>query len=299
MLVKVSDHISFLISDNGFTYCNCIFIDDDIKAILDTGAGKTSLDEIHPEQVDLVINTHHHYDHIRGNHYFKQAQIMIHSLDRAPLTSREENEYYNSINIWQDLMPDSDYNEAGKLMGIVPEDVVKNMRVDAVLEDGQIIEFGHTSLEVLHTPGHSAGHCSFWFPEEEFLFTGDICLTQAGPWYGEIYANPADMIKSIERIIDLNPPRLASCHVNNIYYDQPDRLIEFRDRIYKREEKIYNYLKTKPADVHDIAAQKLIYKLHPTPFVLFWEKLMVLKHLESLEQAGRIEVVANGYYRAK
>lgn len=299
MLVKVSDHISFLISANGFTYCNCVFIDDDIKAILDTGADKPSLDEIHPETVDLVINTHHHYDHTRGNQYFKQAQVMIHSLDRAALSSREDSEHYNSLDSWDELMPGYDYTEAAQIMGIIEEDVEKNLRVDKVFEDKQIIDFGHTSLEVLHTPGHSAGHCSFWFPNEEFLFTGDICLTQAGPWYGEVYASPQEMIKSIDRLIALNAPRLTSCHINEICCDSRERLIEFRDRINKREERIYHYLKNRPADVHEIAAQKLVYRMHPTPFVLFWEKLMVLKHLESLQQANRIEVVENGYYRAK
>ncbi len=299
MLVKISDHISFLISANGFTYCNCVFIDDDVRAILDTGADKPSLDEIHPESVDLVINTHHHFDHTRGNRYFQQAEVLIHSLDFNALTSREESEHYNSLDSWRELMPGYDYNEAGIIMGIAEEDLLKNLRADIKLHDKQIIDFGHTSLEVLHTPGHSAGHCSFWFPNEEFLFTGDICLTQAGPWYGEVYSSPHDMIKSIDRLIELNAPRLTSCHINEICYDGRQRLIEFRDRINKREERIYNYLKDRPADVHEIADQKLLYRLHPTPFVLFWEKLMVLKHLESLQTQGRIESLENGYYRAK
>ncbi len=299
MLLKISDQISFLLSAAGFTYCNCIYINDDIKAILDTGADKASLDEIQPETVDWVINTHHHYDHVRGNQYFRQAEIMIHARDFIALGNREDSEHYNSIDLWPALMPGYDYNEAANIMGIFEEDVIKNLRADKTIQDKQIIDFGHTRAEVLHTPGHSAGHCSFWFPNEEFLFTGDICLTQAGPWYGEVYANPGDMIKSIDRLIELNPPRMTSCHINEICYDCRPRLIEFRDRIIKRDERIYQYLKTRPANVHEIAEQKLIYRLHPTPFVLFWEKLMVVKHLERLQQNGSIEAVENGCYRAK
>lgn len=298
MLVKISDHLSFLISEAGFTYCNCMLIDDDIRAILDTGADKGSLDAINPDTVDMVINTHHHYDHTRGNMFFNNAQIYIHSLDYNALQSREENIIYNSIDSWEKLMPGYNYTEAAAIMGIVEAEAEKILRVDHKLVDKQIIDFGHTRMEVIHTPGHSAGHCSFWFPNEEFLFTGDICLTQAGPWYGEIYADPDEMIKSINQIIDLNPPRMTSCHINEICYDGRERLIEFRDRIDRRGERILAYLKRQPADVHMIAAEKLIYRMHPTPFVLFWEKLMVIKHLQRLQKQGRIEMVENGLYRS-
>lgn len=298
MLQKITDHLHFLISESGFTYCNCIVVEDDIRAILDTGADKKSIDSIHPEHIDMVLNTHHHYDHTRGNQHFEKSRLYIHALDYAPLTSREDYMHYNSIDIWEALMPNYDYYEASVLMGIEEADLERNMRADQVLNNDQIIDFGHTQMEVIHTPGHSAGHCSFWFPNEEFLFTGDICLTQAGPWYGEVYANPDDMIKSIDRLIELNPPRMTSCHINEICYDCRQRLTEFRDRIHKREERIYKSLKIQPVDLHQLAEQKLIYRMHPTPFVLFWEKCMLLKHLHSLQQKGLIETVEKGMYRA-
>ncbi len=298
MIQKISDHLRFLISETGFTYCNCIVVEDDIRAILDTGADKNSIDSIHPENIDMVINTHHHYDHTRGNQFFPNSRLYIHALDYTPLANREDYIHYNSIDLWEDLMPNCDYTEASNLIGIAEDDVERNMRVDQVLNNNQIIDFGHTKMEVIHTPGHSAGHCSFWFPNEEFLFTGDICLTQAGPWYGEAYASPDDLIKSIDRLIDLNPPRMTSCHINDICYDCRERLTEFRDRIIKREERIYKAIKKQPVDLHQLAEQKLIYRMHPTPFVLFWEKCMLLKHLEHLQQRGSIEMFENGLYHA-
>jgi len=299
MLVKVSDHLNFLVSEAGFTFCNCVVIEDDVRGILDTGADLGSLDSINPAGIDMVINTHHHYDHTRGNYYFGQTPIYIHELDFNALHSREENIIYNSIDAWDTLMPGCDYAEAAEIMGIRESEVERNLYADYhKLTGGQVIDFGRTRMEVIHTPGHSAGHCSFWFPNEEFLFTGDICLTQAGPWYGEIYADPDAMINSINKLIELNPPRMTSCHINEISYDCRERLIEFRDRIDKREERIYKFLRRQAADVHTIAEQKLIYRMHPTPFVLFWEKLMVVKHLQRLQNKGQIELVENGLYRA-
>lgn len=298
MLQKITDQLYFLLSETGFTYCNCILVEDDVRAILDTGADIKSIQSIHPEKIDMVLNTHHHYDHTRGNQFFPDARLYIHALDYSPLSSRDDYVHFNSIDMWDTLMPDHDYNAAANLMGIDEADVERNMRVDQVFNHNQVIDFGHTKMEVIHTPGHSAGHCSFWFPNEEFLFTGDICLTQAGPWYGEVYANPDDMIKSIERLIELNPPRMTSCHINEICYDCRHRLTEFRDRIYKREERIFKSLQRQPVDLHQLAGQKLIYRMHPTPFVLFWEKCMLLKHLHSLQQKGLIENLENGLYRA-
>ncbi|NLT19753.1 MAG: hypothetical protein GXY16_02000 [Syntrophomonadaceae bacterium] len=76
-------------------------------------------------------------------------------------------------------------------------------------------------------------------------------------------------------------------------------LHEFKNRIYKRDERILNYLKTNPATVEDIANHHLIYRIHPTPFVLFWEKLMVIKHLHRLEGMGLIVNGDNGIYLAE
>jgi glyoxylase-like metal-dependent hydrolase (beta-lactamase superfamily II) len=287
-------------SELGFTFCNCIFIDDDIRAILDTGADRKSLQEVEPNSVDMVFNTHHHYDHVRGNQYFERARIMLHVLDQQALVGESEYVHYNSIDRWDELMPGYEYTQCASTMGIEPDDVERNKRVDGTFVGGDTFDCGHTRFEVIHTPGHSAGHCCFWFPEEEFLFSGDICLTQAGPWYGEVYANPDDMVKSINKIIDLKPRRLTSCHINEVYSGEEvvKKLVEFRNRIDSRQERIYNFLRRNPADLQRLAEQKLIYRAHPTPFVVFWEKLMLLKHLDRLQAEGRVLMDENQFYRA-
>lgn len=300
MLVDISKQVKLVVSATGFTFCNCVFIDDDVKAIVDTGADKGSLDEIKPESVDLVINTHHHVDHIRGNHYFSNAELMIHALDYTPLTGEDEFLHYNSIDLWGEIMPGLDYNQCSAQIGIEQDDIKKNFRMDKTFQDKDVIDLGRTSIEILHTPGHSAGHCVAWFPNEEFLFSGDICLTKAGPWYGEVYANPDDLIGSINKLIELKPRRLTSCHVNDIYEGEEviKRLIEYRDRINQREERIYKYLLKNTANLDQITEQKLIYRMHPTAMVVFWEKLMLLKHLERLQLEGKVEKVESDMYKA-
>ena len=58
----------------GFNYdSNCYLIDDNI--LVDTGAGqnkdylfsKLRENEVNPEDIELIVNTHCHFDHIGGN----------------------------------------------------------------------------------------------------------------------------------------------------------------------------------------------------------------------------------------
>ena len=43
---------------------------------------------------------------------------------------------------------------------------------DRLLEDEEILDFGQTRVQVLHTPGHTAGHLSFHFLDERRDFSG-------------------------------------------------------------------------------------------------------------------------------
>lgn len=298
MLQKIADHLYLVLNEAGFTYCNCILVEDDIRAIIDTGADLGSLELCEPERIDWVINTHHHYDHTRGNHLFVNAEKKIHALDFAAMKNLDEFIYFNSLDRWDELMPGKEYLLGAQQMNIEEEGILRNRGADSCFEGGARFDFGHIQCEVIHTPGHSAGHCCFWFPEQDFLFLGDICMTAAGPWYGEVCASPDDMIDSINKIIAMNPGRVSTCHVDKIYENPIERLVEYRNRIEKREERIYQFLKGQEADIHAMAEQHLIYRLHPTWFVTFWEKLMLDKHLERMELKGMVERSDQGAYRS-
>jgi len=297
MLKKLDDRLAQVVSEAGFTYCNCLYIDDDVKTIIETGASDKSWDEIDPLSIDKVLYTHHHIDHIRGNARFNRAKAYIHPMDAKALANVQNFIHYNSIDMWQELMPDNTYANAGDI-NVAPHEFDRMVKVDGTFEDGEIIDLGVTKVQALHTPGHSAGHCVFWFPEKEFLFSGDICLTKAGPWYGEIYADPGQMIDSINRVIELKPKRMISSHINKMVTDCVPCLEEYRDRIYRRDDNIYDFLKKKPKTIHEIAGHGLIYKEYPTMWVTFWEKLMIIKHLERLQKAGLVEMAEKERYTA-
>jgi hydroxyacylglutathione hydrolase len=45
------------------------------------------------------------------------------------------------------------------------------------LADGDVLAVGGHEARVLHTPGHSPGGVSIWFPGDRLLFTGDTLFT--------------------------------------------------------------------------------------------------------------------------
>jgi glyoxylase-like metal-dependent hydrolase (beta-lactamase superfamily II) len=300
--IKVSDRLTLTLTEQGFKYSNWLHIDDDVRAVVETGLDREGLLGLNPERIDLVVNSHHHLDHIRGNGLFSNARVMIHALEADILSDEVKSYYANALDLWETLMPGEGIDEANAEINFGEEIVQPSPFATGQqllpLEDGQLLDFGHIRAEVLHTPGHSAGHCCFWFPEEGLLYSADICLTKVGPWYGEHLADPVALMRSIDRIIALNPERLVSAHIHEVVEDPVPCLQEFKGRILKREERIYQQLREHPSNIHTLADARLIYRAHPTRFVAFWEKLMLLKHLESLQSRGLVRAEDGMYFSA-
>lgn len=59
------------------------------------------------------------------------------------------------------------------LFGLVPEGDYDPPAQMEALGDGDKLDVGGISFEVRHTPGHTPGHCCFYWPDEGVLFSGD------------------------------------------------------------------------------------------------------------------------------
>jgi len=121
--------------------------------------------------LDVIINTHCHPDHIGSNYLFKKANPNIifyaHSL-AVPFIENIEKQY----------------NER-PIPGFF--NLISNSNpVDIILDDGDIIDIG-IKLKVIHTPGHSKGSISIFIPEKSVLITGDTIPEKKGlPIYEDI-----------------------------------------------------------------------------------------------------------------
>ncbi len=297
MITKLYDTVSMVFTEDGFTTSNCLLVEDGRRLMIDSGAG-TILASARPETVDTLLISHHHLDHISGNDLFTRARIYAHPIEKEGMNTPEK---LTATNGWDELMEGDvaeHASELGKIADVMPR-VFEPWRVDELLRDGQIIECGKTRIQVVHTPGHTAGHCSFYFPELDFAFLGDVCLTKVGPWYGDEDSGVDDFIATMDKLISLKLKRVSTGHIPVIVeHDVEAVLTEYRDRILKREARILKSLKEAPGNIHEIAARRLIYREHPTSFVLFWEKSMLKKHFERLLSKRLIEKAENGVFRA-
>lgn len=295
MIQEIGKNIKAIFTEDSFAVCNCMLVEDDVHLMIDSGAGAI-LSEVNTSAIDILVNSHRHWDHVKGNDRMSNARIVAHPIERVAMQDPAK---LTAVSGWEEFMKEDIVEQAQKL-GKVPERLLKPWRIDGEINDNQIIDCGSTKIKVLLTPGHTAGHCSFLFPNENLIFLADICLTAAGPWYGEDQAGIDDFIASINNIIALKPAKIITSHRKEIFdRNIPKILGEYRDRILKREERVLDFIRGNPATLNEIASQKIIYREHPIIFLLFWERYMVKKHLDHLIKQGLAEKLEDGRYGVK
>lgn len=279
-------------SEDGFTFSHAVLVRDEISIMIDTGVGG-AIKEIPPDSIDIVINSHCHLDHINGNDYFSKAKKIAHPIE---IQSMKDPEMTTATKGWDDLM-DGDRENIAKAIALFNPRYIEPWEIDEELDINSVIDCGKTKINVLHTPGHTQGHCSFHFPGLDFVFTADICLSKVGPWYGDPSVKICDFINSAKKIISLKPKIVTTGHVLGILNQNIDKMFEeYLSRIYRREEKILAFLKESPQTINDLCEKKPVYEDHPSPFVIFWEKSMIKKHLEKLINEGQVKKEEKTYF---
>lgn len=117
---------------------NCYLIETaDVTVLIDPAVCDARLREfLDGRKVDLVVNTHGHFDHVGGNWALKEegAELLIHRAD----------------------------------LRFVDESYPDHPPFDCYIDEGDEI----AGLRVLHTPGHSPG--SVTLLGDGILFTGDL-----------------------------------------------------------------------------------------------------------------------------
>jgi glyoxylase-like metal-dependent hydrolase (beta-lactamase superfamily II) len=241
--------------------------------------------------VDLIINTHAHIDHYLYNNHFPNSKIFMHQADHGIAQSSEKYlEEFGFKEFWQhpEILPQV-------LEGIG----YSTSRIDGEITDKQVINLGATTMETLHLPGHSPGHCGFIFPQQGFIFTADIDLSKFGPWYGMMSCSLADLFESIDKLLDMKPDYIITSHGEAVIKgDVSKRLKEYRDIVFARQRRIVDLIYKGRHSLEEIASEVPVYVQLPNPKSIFYiyEQVMVLNHLKYLKEQGYIIEDKQRYY---
>lgn len=290
MFITLHKKIKYLEAPNRakFPYCNSLYIDDEIKVIIDNSCGDKNLEFLFQNSPEVILNSHFHEDHILNNHLFPNAQVWMHALDAPAARSLEDFQKYYGFHEFE-----------GRQLGRKFMDSIdlQASPVHREISNGQILDFGSVHLQVVHTPGHTPGHCAFYEETSGILFSGDIDLTGFGPWYGHLCSNLDDFITSIQKCIEINPAVIVSSHKGIIKEDIPKKLKNYQEIILNKERQVLLALQ-QPARLEELARQQIFYgtQVKMDPFMFWMEKMAIFKHLERLMRLKQIEQSGDTYY---
>ncbi|GCE09920.1 MBL fold metallo-hydrolase [Dictyobacter aurantiacus] len=142
--------------------------------------------------VELVVNTHHHVDHVGGNAVFSQARILAH-----PRSIQAGRQLGLPTSTYDHLMPRFKGRFAD--LKLVEQEPLPDHLV--VPRDGQILSF---------SPAHTATDLAVWFPTARVLITGDIGFKGVVPL--ALNGLISGWIEALDALIALDPVVVVPGH---------------------------------------------------------------------------------------
>jgi glyoxylase-like metal-dependent hydrolase (beta-lactamase superfamily II) len=196
------------------------------KALLfDTGMGISNIKAVVEGLTHLpvsVVNSHTHNDHVGDNWRFTNVYGM-------PTDFTRTNAKGSTADAQAELAP-------GQICGALPAAFdAKSYRTRAFqishwLKDGDKIDLGDRTLEVISTPGHTPDSIALLDERNGLLFTGDTFYL--GPIY--LYRPETDLdayVLSVKRLAELTPSLQLLLPAHNVPVAAPDYLPRVLDAI--------------------------------------------------------------------
>ena len=135
----------------------CVIIDPGMDSSQEEELFSSYIDE-HKLKPVLLVNTHAHVDHILGNNFVADTYGL-------QLAAHKDCVHFLKSARGQAQM-------FGLHMGETKE-------IDIFLEEGKSLQFGDSSLQIFHTPGHADGSLCFYSEKDDFVITGDVLFNQS------------------------------------------------------------------------------------------------------------------------
>lgn len=144
-----------------------------VTAIVDPGDADAVIAVLEQRgwKLDIILNTHHHGDHVGGNIALKEkydCRIIGPAADAQRIPGMDEG-----------------------------------------VSEGDIVAVGTSAAKIIETHGHTRGHICYWFPDDKALFCGDTLFSMSTGRLFE--GTPEMMWTSLRKIAALPDDTMIYC----------------------------------------------------------------------------------------
>lgn len=250
MIIDKIGHIQNNFYYLGLIECPIFLLDGPEPVIFD--AGVTCAGKIYVEAIRSILGqrqpawlclTHVHWDHCGTASYLQKAfpELKIAATSIAANILQRPNAL-SLINKLNQGMLEQMRSTPGLDPSLLNMEPFAPFKIDRELADGQTIEIGGTTLQVLATPGHTQDHHSFYLPHEKILIAGEA----AGIFYSHNVITPEftsdydAYLTSLRRLASLPVEILAQGHyyilageeeIRTFFAKSIKETISFKDRV--------------------------------------------------------------------
>lgn len=253
---------------------NCHLLKNDALSIIDVGtktpealaAIENGLKEegYTFDDIEQVILTHHHPDHIGWTDAFPNAKIMGHVyndawLRRDPEFIDSHYDFYMNI-LKEDGVPEKHMGWPARMTR--SPDMMGNRPLTHILKEGDSIP-GHPGLVAIETLGHAQSHLAYWHEKNQALIGGDLIISHmvSNPLIEPPLHPKTPRAKSLlqynaslKKVLDLPVKVIYSGHGEPIYNGH-EMINERLAKQHRRAMKVLQIIEEKgPITVYELSA---------------------------------------------
>ncbi len=286
--LELEDNIHIIIGGT-FPKCNTlVLLSEDSVTLIDPGMAIEDLRQFLKEfnleirDITTVILSHIHPDHITHAAYIQRlskCHIVTNEITAPLFDEKEKMKDFLGFHkeslirpLWEDLV-----NK--RMYGALDTDA----KVDHVLLATEKFDAGGIILRPIMTPGHLPDHMCIEFIEQNLVFGADIDCTPFGPYYGHPNSSIPEFRNSISLLQSLSFKGLISGHLNEpLVQDYKLALKSYDLQFDLREDFVMMAITNGAGTIDEITLNPIIYRSLTNIVFLYFEKMMIEHHVQSL-----------------
>lgn len=295
-LLPITDKLKLVPAQSGgrYPYALAIYVDAERKILMDAGLGPKLMSAFLQEyKVDIVLLSHTHVSHLAGLSAL-DSKVPVFAPKEGSVTSGRldalADRFFDDpivANVYRSL--------ARQVQGY------RDCYFSHTYDGRSAFDLGSVRLVAMHTPGHTMDHYCFYEEVSGTMLLFDIDLDPFGPRYGNPESDISRFEASIGLIRSYNPEVAVSSHFGVLRKDVDRHLEAFQRHFSDRDELVRNAL-DQPLTLEALADKGVLLQPHAPvlkPLFSYWQKQMLLKHLDRLLEHRQIRRNGKEYFRAQ